>query len=335
MIFPRRLTAALATALTTSAVLAVPAPVAHAGATVGITAGTGTYSVKPWNTNGGTPESRAHGGNFTIPAGQTWLLNSGVSYTVPRTNADHIEVTTKLECSNGLKLTSGVNVLKGTTSQSIQRGAITGPTTCNLVSYYIPHNRNSVPGNKLTINRAGSFIQQIGGNMTGAIAERPLTSTLLVSNYSYLKTPVLTVPVGYTKVGGYLDAGGTSCYNQVSGANPGRSNDPYCNGARITSPTQHNSKMGYQLYIDQLNADGTVCARLGTKSGMKDVTRDRHHEDQFDDMWGLALNSRCNSRKVVATYRAISYAGSNSWYLRHYSPTAVGGLTRVGVHAQP
>ena len=331
--FPRRLIAALVVALTTSTILSAPA--AHAGETVNITEGTGTFSVRPWNTDGGDRESRSHGGNFTVPAGKTWLLNSAMSYTVPNTNADHIEVSTKLECSNGVKLTSSINALKGTTTRPVQRGAITGPATCNLVSYYIPHNRNSVPGNKLTINTAGSFIQQVGGDMTGTIAEGSLTSTTLVSSYSYLRSPVLTVPTGYTKVGGYLDAGGTSCYNQVPGANPGQSNDPNCAGARITSPTQFNSKMGYELYIDQLNADGTVCTRLGTKTGMKEVIPARHHEDQFDDMWGLSLSPSCNSRKVRATYRAISYAGSNSWYLKYYSPTNTGGLTRVGVHAQP
>jgi hypothetical protein len=332
MPMPRR-----AVALTTCLALALPginavAAPAAAGTRVLAQAKTGNVAINRYS-HGYTVLN--HNAGITIPSGAVYYLNADVKIGAAA-NGDDMEVTPKIECLNNVKLISGVNTLAGAAGvETINtRGMVAGPTTCYLKTYVRPHNSNNTAGGTVHIYGSGpTFIENLGNDWAGKQQQAELSRVVNVNDVAYHRSGVYTVRSAATAVGAFFDAEVTSCGSAAGPKLP--MHDANCEGVARIVPGQRSSLIGHKLTVVQYDADGALCAVLGTTARTSElVTRARHHEDQSGYLDSLPLNSNCTSRNVQAIYEASADANYNGFYINAGSPTGVtGSPTRVGVYS--
>ena len=269
-----------------------------------------------------------HKAEVAIPSGQTFYLNANVKIGAAA-HGDIMEVTPKIVCSNGINLTSGINLLTGVSGIDTinTRGMVTGPAIRDISTWVLPHNVNNTTGGTVYIYRAETFLEVLGGDWTGRYKQTQLTANHWDNNYFSLISARLTPPVSATAVGAFFDSEITSCPSSLV--------DDDCAKARIL-PGHTESRVGYQLYVVQYNSDDSVCTILGGLPPFlwKTVTYQRHHEDTSGYVNSLPLSSACSSRNVRAVIRFASDGNTNGFYVNGNSwSSSTGNTTRVGVYS--
>jgi hypothetical protein len=280
--------------------------------TIVIATRTGRYVTAP-ACSGCTIEYGDLGARIVVPAGQTRNILGRVAVAGATTlTAMAVRVLCSPSSSGSgpfYKVVTAENVLAKTSDVLIARALFTAPATgsltCTLQAGWINHD---------SVDKTGS-INVVAATYLKDLTKAGLATTgqswgtqprVLVNKSAYTPAATFTAPSGASSITVVGDVAVTVCYSM-------HGNVPRydCGTDKSARTLGSFARVGTQLVVQQLQADGSVCAvdappLLGTT-----ITIKRHHYKVLATRT-VAINHACTSRMFRAFERVTVDAGGNS-----------------------
>lgn len=267
---------------------------------------------------------------ITVPAGQRrWIVSKLVLTNVNALRG--VEVSPTVYCyAPGVTpgpsgqgfiaaLVSGRNAYANSRPPIYTRGIVEAPASYPLICYFgmvlKHHTSNFKDGHGTATVGGASYVSDQYGALWLGSNSTVLKSAVLNNNTYYLRSGIYTAPDDARRVHARGDFAATNCYSnrQKQCLNP---------SARILKGVQ-TSLVKWQITLNQLNADNSVCRSRTSPLTGRVVNNAIHHDDFVADQVNMPVASECSTRTFQAILRLIADVGQNSWVIEANNQTRV------------